>query len=344
MTVPSAERVLVGLSGGADSAYAVRLLQNRGYDVTGAVLILHGHAPVAEAERAAAALGIPLVRMDRRAEFEEKVVSYFISEYYGARTPNPCVVCNREIKFRFLLEEADRRGIAYIATGHYARTGFDEKSGRYYLERARDASKDQTYFLWKLEQEHLARLLLPLQEEEKKETVDTARREKLIGTGTKESQELCFIPENDHISFLEKRGAPKPGNFVDRDGAVLGRHDGIVRYTVGQRKGLGIALGRPAYVTAIHPQTGEITLGFAEDNVCGRMTVSDLHFVSADRVGDGSELLVRVRHRAPLVPVTVTCRGNTAVAEFHTPQKLVTPGQSAVFYEGNRVVMGGVIQ
>lgn len=343
------EKVLLGMSGGKDSTWACRVLQEKGYEVEGLLLVLHDSAPVKEAQLAAERLGIKLHIAERCHKFKCEVEDYFTSEYLSGRTPNPCVECNKRIKFDTLLEEADRLGIEKISTGHYVRVG--ERDGRYYIAQATDVKKDQSYFLWQLSQEMLSRYVSPLEDVTKDEVVQRVTENALIDK-ISESQEICFIPDDDYVAFLKKRydenGLAKAfseGDYVTLDGKTVGKHKGFACYTVGQRKGLGIALGRPAFVVRIEPESNRVVLGFEEDNVCGGFSVDSLNFV-LDRPFEGKgSYFVRPRYRSPLVPCDVEVCDGVARVTLKNGIKSVSPGQSAVFYDvEGRVAFGGKIR
>lgn len=342
------KKVLLGMSGGKDSTWACRVLQNMGYEVEGLLLVLHESAPIQEAQLAAHRLGIKLHIADRREKFKREVEDYFAGEYISGRTPNPCVECNRKIKFETLLEEADRLGIEKIATGHYVTVG--KRGDRYTLSQALDTQKDQSYFLWQLTQNILSRFVSPLEKASKDEVVRNVTENSLIDE-IKESQEICFIPDDDYVSFLKFRLSPEDckkafgeGDFVNLEGKVVGKHKGFASYTVGQRKGLGIALGKPAFVVGISPDDNKVILGFDEDNKCESFLVDSLNFVSVPEFEGAGWFFVRPRYRSPLIPCTVNIKEGKAEVTTDSPIKLVSPGQSAVFYDGEgRVVFGGKI-
>lgn len=343
------EKVLLGMSGGKDSTWACRVLQEKGYEVEGLLLVLHDSAPIREAESAADKLGIKLHIAERRDRFRREVEDHFTSEYFLGRTPNPCVECNKKIKFNTLLEEANRLGIEKISTGHYVRVG--EKDGRYYLAEAADKKKDQSYFLWQLTQEMLSRYVSPLEDVTKDEVVQRVTENALLDR-ISESQEICFIPDDDYVSFLKSRystaDAEKAfgeGDFVTVDGRTVGRHRGYACYTVGQRKSLGIALGRPAFVVRIEPDGNRVVLGFEEDNVCRGFTADSLNFMLVPSFEGEGRYLVRPRYRSPLVPCNVRVLDGRAEVTLDIGIKSVSPGQSAVFYdELGRVAFGGKIR
>jgi len=339
------EKILLGMSGGKDSTWACRVLQSKGYEVEGLLLVLHSSAPVEEARSAAERLGIKLHIADRSSRFKVAVEEYFAKEYLNGRTPNPCVECNSNIKFATLIEEADRLGIEKISTGHYVRVG---KSGdRYTLCQGKDLKKDQSYFLWQLTQEVLSRFVSPLEDITKDEVVEGVVGASLVKE-IKESQEICFIPDNDYVSFLKRTlleqevsKAFATGDFVTSDGKVVGKHSGYASYTVGQRKGLGIALGRPAFVLDILPEENKVLVGFEEDNRCQRFLADSLNFVSAEPFEGELKCFVRPRYRSPLVECEVKVKDGIANVYISTSIKSVSPGQSAVFYDTHGTVLFG---
>lgn len=343
-------RILVGMSGGIDSTWAVKNLLERGFDVEGAVLDMHPHSPVEEARRAAEELGVRLHVIECRESFNNAVKRNFVSEYSNGRTPNPCVVCNSDIKFRLLAETARKLGVEKISTGHYVRVEFNPETERYEMYSASDVSKDQSYFLWRVEQEDLSMFCSVLDDRDKasvkKEMSDTG-----IFHEGKESQEICFIPNDDRIEFLKSEMTDEEikksfteGDFVTLDGKKVGRHSGLANYTLGQRKGLGISLGKPAYVLGLDGDTNRVTVGFAEDNVCDSFCVSDIRFVSIPEFEGEIDCLVRVRHRGALREACVKVHGKKAEIHLKTLEKSVSSGQSAVFYDGNgKVLFGGFV-
>lgn len=343
------EKVLLGMSGGIDSTFACRVLQERGFEVEGLFLSLHKNASAHDALESAKRLGIPLHVADYSDLFKREVEEYFISEYLKGRTPNPCVVCNRRIKIHTLLAEADKLGIHYVATGHYVKVGKD--NDRYFLKSASDCKKDQSYFLWQLTQEQLSRLVTPLSDFEKREVIEEVKSQRLVDK-TEESQEICFIPDDDYVGFLkerltneEKETAFGKGKFVLKDGSKVGTHNGIASYTVGQRKGLGVALGRPAFVIEIKPDSKEVVLGFEEDNKADTIKVDSINFVKMPCFEGEIDCFVRPRYRSPLIPCTASVENGKAVVKTHTPVKMPSPGQSTVFYSADGdVLFGGYIE
>lgn len=337
-------KILIGLSGGVDSTYAALKLMEEGHTVVGAVLEMHAHTDTDAATVAAERLGIPLVRIDCTSAFENIIKSYFVSEYAKGRTPNPCILCNPEVKFRFLADYARANGFDKIATGHYAR--IIEKDGRFAVARAKDGTKDQTYMLYRLPQDILEILIFPLADCIKREVKEIAAARGITQPDIKESQDICFIPDNDYRRYLEERlGKFPPGAFIDKNGRVIGRHHGIVSYTVGQRKGLGISLGRRVFVSRIDPVKNEITLS-DPDRTTATFEASSLVYsgISKLAVGQSIRADVKIRYRATLTSATVTAIADDKVLiEIDNPVGLVAPGQSAVVYDGDRVLLGGFI-
>ncbi len=341
------KKVLLGMSGGIDSTYAVIKLRTLGYEVEGAVLKMSEHTDVAAAERAAEALGVPLHIVDCTEDFCKNVVENFVSEYLCARTPNPCIVCNREVKFKKLCECARSLGIETVSTGHYARVQKDGETGRYYIAKGKDARKDQSYVLWRLSQEELAMLYFPLSDDVKTEVKQISKEMALPMADMGESQEICFIPSNDHTEYIETYIGKKipSGNFVDKEGRVLGKHKGVVRYTIGQRKGLGISLGKHVFVTSIDPNANTVTLGDECDLFTNAFDVDDLVFQKCEyAAGERAEMLVKIRYAAPPVPCTVEFGENSARVTLCEHARAITPGQSAVFYNEQGVIFGGFIR
>lgn len=355
-------KILLGLSGGLDSTYAAELL-SKGHTVEGAVLVMHGSTDVTAAQRSAAEVGIPLHVIDVKERFEKYVISYFASEYSRGRTPNPCAMCNPNVKIGELCRFAASNGFDRVATGHYARS-FRTPAGRYAIGFGDDIKKDQSYMLWGLSQEQIKMLMLPLGDKKKSDIRENARAKGLSAAESEESQDICFITEGDYAEFIEKRlGVFPEGNFIDRDGNILGRHKGIIHYTVGQRRGLGVATGCRMYISEIRSKSNEIVLEPDGGARLNAMTVDGLNFQAIDPLalddavicGDkhifSLELMCKIRYAAPPVPVRVTLslpRGDVseAVAEvdFREPLSSVAPGQSAVFYRDGAIAFGGRIR
>lgn len=341
------------MSGGVDSSVAAALLKSDGYEVVGITLCFNlpdssGRRPsccgirgIEDAKRVAHKLGIKHYALNFKKLLEEKVVKEFCLEYSKGRTPNPCVRCNQYIKFDALLKRTAFLGAAYLATGHYARI---IKNSKYSLRKGRDRKKDQSYFLYRLGQRQLKRILFPLGGYTKDEVRKIARDFSLPVAEKLGSQEICFIPDADYRSFLKARSKKyaNPGPILDGDGNILGRHNGVAFYTIGQREGLGIAMGYPVYVTKIDPRANSITVGRKEDVYADEFTLRDTHLIFPFKKKKVA-LKVRIRYNHSEAPAVVTLAGNKARVKFKEPQFAVTPGQSAVFYDKDKVLGGGII-
>lgn len=338
-----AEKVVLGLSGGVDSAVAAARLRDMGYEVHGLFLEV-GLGGEEAAQHTADDLGIPLYIAHRREAFEQQICGYFADSFCNARTPNPCVMCNPLIKFRALTDYADEIGAAYVATGHYARTGRDAE-GRALLRRAR-AEKDQSYMLYRLPRKTVARCLFPLGEAENKAEVRENAREIGLSVSEKpDSMDVCFIPDGDVQGWLERHGAAcPPGNFVDENGKVLGRHKGIHCYTVGQRKGLGVAAEGRLFVHELRPEANEVVLSL-EDVYRSEITVRDVHYIAPEYAENGPFACeVRVRFSRRSDRATVYPDGKEARIVFEDAVRAPAAGQSAVLYDGDIVIGGGFIE
>ena len=354
-------KVVVGMSGGVDSSVAAWLLKEQGYDVIGVTMQIWqdedtevqeaeggccGLSAVDDARRVAMDLGIPYYVMNFKEEFRKNVMDYFVGEYVEGRTPNPCIACNRHVKWESLLRRSMAIGADYIATGHYAQ--IDRlPGGRYSLKTSVTAAKDQTYALYNLTQEQLSHTLMPVGSYHKEEIRDMAKRLGLPVAHKPDSQEICFIPDHDYASFIEEytgRELP-PGNFVDLDGRVLGRHRGITHYTVGQRKGLNLSMGRPVFVVEIRPETNEVVIGDNEDVFTNVLRCDKLNWMAVDGLhGKSMDVLAKIRYSHKGSPCTIREIGNDMVeCRFHEPVRAVTPGQAVVFYDGDYVAGGGTI-
>ena len=339
------KRVLVALSGGVDSSVCVHLLKEQGYDVGGVVLKMspaHDET-VAAAKDAAASFDIPLFVSDMTECFEATVVDYFMAEYKAGRTPNPCIRCNPTVKFRALLETADEKGYEKVATGHYA--GLEEKDGVILLKRAACLKRDQSYMLYRLGQDVLSRLILPLAAMEKTEVRAIAERLGIAAAKKPDSQEICFIPDNDYAKYIEDRLGPSPkGEFIAPWGDVCGEHRGILHYTVGQRKKLGIALGEPVFIKTIDPEENRIYLARAGEDKIRTVFLSQLTAPDGKPLPKRFRAEVKLRSVAQPVPAEIFCEGDRAELRLDEPYRVVAKGQSAVFYNGDVVLGGGVIE
>jgi tRNA-specific 2-thiouridylase len=349
-------RVIVGMSGGVDSSVAAALLVEQGYEVIGVTMRLwtvHDRdalpgkqrccsvEDVDDAVAVAQALDIPHYVLNFERPFRQHVVDYFVTEYARGRTPNPCLACNEHIKYRALLDRALALGADYLATGHYARVRHGPD--RHRLLRAVDARKDQSYVLYTLGQEELARLLFPIGELTKDEVRQIAARLRLPVADKPDSEEICFVPGNDYRAFLAAHLPPRPGAIVDiTTGAAVGTHAGISGYTVGQRRGLG-AFGAPRYVVGLEPERNLVLIGPEEALYTHALRAERLRFTAGAAPSEPLRVLAKIRYKAPAAPATLTVAGECATVQFDEPQRAVTPGQAVVFYDGDEVIGGGTI-
>lgn len=359
-------KVLVAMSGGIDSTVTALMLHEQGYEVVGITMKTWDYATSGgghketgccnldsfnDARAAAVQHGFPHFILDIRDEFGDFVIENFVEEYMAGRTPNPCVMCNTHIKWRALLKRANALGCDFIATGHYANV-YRHENGRYVISKGLDETKDQSYVLWGLDQELLSRTIMPLGTYRK-----SAIREMAVDYGypelakKSESYEICFVPDNDYRGFLKRRvegleAKVAGGWFVDKTGRKLGKHKGYPFYTIGQRKGLEIALGKPAYVTAIDPASNTVVLGEEADLEQNEMQVARINWIKYEGVTDGMEAYTKIRYKdkGSLSNLYTTGEANSLRVRFYGPVKSIAPGQSAVFYEGDEVIGGGIIQ
>ena len=346
----SGPSVIVGLSGGVDSATSALLLQAQGYQVIGATLNLLGSRASALATEGARQicerLNIPFVELDRKQLFDRAVIEPFCNDYLAALTPNPCIKCNRFVKFAALHEYRREHHIDYVATGHYARIERSEKSGRYLLKCAVDASKDQSYVLFNLSQEELAHTLFPLGTLTKSEVRTMAHDAGFHNADAPESQDICFIPGNDYASFIEGRTntAFEPGPIITRDGKVVGQHTGLARYTIGQRKGIGVAWSEPLYVFEKDPVRNALVVGTNTETLCERIRVEDANFIAMPALEVPARYTVKTLYRQKAQPALVAPLSDSSFEiVFERPQRAAAPGQSAVVYDGDTVICGGTI-
>jgi len=357
---PKKARVVVGMSGGVDSSATAALLLEQGFDVVGITLKLWpqdcvsraedkccGPQAVTDARAVCHKLGIPYYLIDEAAEFQIKVIQYFADEYKAGRTPNPCVMCNQNLKFGRLLERADQLGAEFIATGHFARLEKTPDGSRTLLKRGRDLRKDQSYFLFSLRQNQLARAMFPLGEKTKSETREVARHCSLKTADKEESMEICFVPDNNYGRFLQQANLAEKhqGEIVDSRGTVLGHHDGIEFYTVGQRKGLGISSTKPLYVLELDAENNRVLVGDDSDLDRDEFTVERCNWIPFDQPEGPLQVTAKIRYNHVGTPATVQPQpGGLARVKLSTPQRAITPGQAAVFYQDDVVVGGGWIQ
>jgi tRNA-uridine 2-sulfurtransferase len=379
VTLQKRQRVVCGMSGGVDSSATAALLLEQGYDVIGITLKLWpqdcvnraedkccGPQAVTDARAVCHTLGIPYYLIDESAEFQKHVIQYFADEYKAGRTPNPCVMCNQNLKFGRLIDRADQLGADFIATGHFARIEFVSNEngraerplgqdaqqrvptgGRYLLKRGKDLKKDQSYFLFSLRQDQLARAMFPLGEKTKNDTREVARHCQLKTADKEESMEICFVPDNNYGGFLQQANLVKKhrGEIVDLHGHILGHHDGIEFYTIGQRKGLGITTPKPVYVVELDAENNRVVVGGESALDRDEFTATNCNWHPFDTLTGPIAVTAKIRYNHPGTPATVTPADNGSVrVKLHTAQRAITPGQAAVFYSGDLVVGGGWIE
>ena len=355
------KKVIVGMSGGVDSSVAACLLKEQGYEVIGVTMQIWqdedvqkqeenggccGLSAVDDARRVAQVLDIPYYVMNFKNEFKRTVMDYFVEEYLRGRTPNPCIACNRYVKWEALLHRSLEIGADYIATGHYARIE-QLSNGRYVVCMSKTAAKDQTYALYNLTQQQLAHTLMPVGEYTKEEIRQIAEAHRLPIANKPDSQEICFIPDNDYAGFIDREAegkVPPRGNFVTTDGRILGEHKGIIHYTVGQRKGLNLAMGHPVFVIEIRPETNEVVIGEAEDVFTKELYFEQPNCMAVEAFCDGDRFLGKVRygHKGTMCAVEHTENGLLKCI-FDEPVRAVTPGQAVVLYRDGYVAGGGTI-
>jgi len=338
------KKVLLGMSGGVDSSVSALLLQQKGYEVIGTTLELFGEKM--ETPKICEDLGIKHYSYDCKEEFEKYVIQDFINCYANCKTPNPCIECNRYMKFGAMWKKEKELGCNYIATGHYAKTEYSEKYGRWVLKKSNAGKKDQSYVLWNISKEVLGHIVFPLAEfEEKEEIREIARQNNLDVANKPDSEDICFIPNGNYKKFLENNSdiRPKQGNIVNSKGEVLGKHTGLYNYTIGQRKGLGIAYKAPLFVLGFNPDKNEVIVGEENELYKKEIIVTDINLLLVDEITEPLEVDVKTRYSSKVAKAQIMQIGNEIKVTFEEPQRAITPGQSAVFYVDDIVLGGGKI-
>lgn len=352
------KKALVAMSGGVDSSVAALLMQQQGYEVTGVTMKLFANEDICvsrersccsledveDARSVAQRLGIPYYVFNFTGRFQQDVIQRFVDAYVHGATPNPCIDCNRFLKFDQLMLRAKQLGFDYVVTGHYAR--IEKQGDRYLLKKAVDLTKDQSYVLYSMTQEQLAMTLFPLGEMTKEQVRKMAEQHGLVNADKPDSQDICFVPDGDYASFIEKYTGKRfePGPFVDTSGRVLGQHKGIIRYTIGQRKGLGISSTEPLYVCQLKPETNQVVLGREKELYATQLEAREINLIPFDNLEQPIKVKAKIRYRQAEQPATVEQIGPDRLRiTFDQPQRAITKGQSVVLYNGDYVVGGGII-
>ncbi len=346
------KRVMIGMSGGVDSSVAAFLLKNEGYEVIGATLELFAGSSCCnidtyiDAKNVCNQLGIPHFTFNYKDEFRKHVINDFISCYANCKTPNPCIECNKYMKFGFMYEKAKELGCNYIATGHYAKTEYSEKYGRWVLKKSKSLKKDQSYVLWNIPKELIEHVLFPLADYEEKEEIRKIARDNNLKVANKpDSEDICFVPDGNYKKFLENNSdiKPKEGNIVDTKGKILGKHTGLYNYTIGQRKGLGISNPVPLFVVGFNSGKDEVIVGEEKELYKSEIEVDEINLILVDEIKDWMDVEVKTRYSSKVAKAKIKQEDNKIKVKFEEPQRAVTPGQSAVFYVDDIVLGGGKI-